>query len=99
VLSADRQEFERGEHYIWGPVGRRKERVEGVQKIFKEIFCGSGKDCYLCSPARGKREKEKDRRRKAEGNEIKKEDAVQRCDGIPPEAGSVSGWPRSSLKK
>lgn len=64
MLSAEGQEFggrkKRGErHCIQGPVGKRKEEGGAVQKIFKKIFWRSGKDSYLCSPASGKREREK----------------------------------------
>ena len=55
-----------------GPYGGEKGRVEAAEKIFKKIFWRSGKDSYLCSPASGKSEREKDRRRKADGEEIKK---------------------------
>ncbi len=97
-LSADWQELREGEHYIQGPVGKRTEGLKGSKKYLKKYFAEAEKIATFAAPQEGK-EKAKETGGARPMGIKKKEDAVQRCDGIPPEAGSVSGEPGSSLKK
>ena len=77
MLSAEGQEFGRGKkrgerHCIQGPVGKRKEEGEQSKKYLKKYFGEAEKIPTFAAPQVGKEKEKKDRRRKAEGDEIKK---------------------------
>jgi hypothetical protein len=59
-------------HCIQGPGRKGKEGGKGSRKYLKKYFAGSEKIATFAAPQEGKRKEEKDRRRQAEGDEIKK---------------------------
>jgi hypothetical protein len=73
VLSAERQDFGGGKrHCIQDPGRKGKEGEKEPKKYLKKYFAGSEKIATFAAPQEGKRKEEKDRRRQAEGDEIKK---------------------------